>query len=213
MHSLQETNKISGTMAVNFFREIRFQQTVLRLYGAIHAKNSATYGPALQTLTAFSPDRFMIETSEDNLLLSKFVWQSRENRDSFLTEECEHTESLAIAAGDAIGLSFSRIHSIDIDPWKVRMRLCKSALTHPFESLRLISRYHGRGLDVMSLEEVSSWRRDFLRTSPHAFEILFTDREKHMRNEILRLSQPGEKVAVIVGLSHVDALYELLIDS
>jgi len=132
--------------------------------------------------------------------------------EQFCRDESYVNETLAIAARYDLDLG-SRIPivPIDVDPGQTRRRLAKSALFHPIETLLLISRYHGESDSVSSLEEVGQWRAQFRKTCPQAYEILFTAREQHMCSEIL--SRHSERSLVLVGLSHVDALYDMLVSS
>ena len=204
---------------MNNFREVLCRASTLRIWGVTHrlSPDAAECSvPIFESLLDFRPSKIFVETSSKSLELSRFVWNSRANGDSparFCEEECEHTETPAVAAAHCLTLPTGSVIPIDIDPSVTRRKLAKSALLHAYESLLLISRFHGEGLEVKSLEEVSRWRSDFRTMCPHAFDILFTDREAHMRCEILRQLHPGvERAAVVVGLSHVDALYDLLLD-
>ncbi len=163
----------------------------------------------------FRPDTFFVETNKKSLELSEFVWRTRDKScslEQFCRDESYVNETLAIAARYDLDLG-SRIPivPIDVDPGQTRRRLAKSALFHPIESLLLISRYHGKSDTVSSLEEVGRWRAQFRKTCPQAYEILFTAREQHMCSEIL--SRHSERSLVLVGLSHVDALYDMLVSS
>ena len=204
---------------MNNFREVLCRASTLRIWGVTHRLSpDAAESSVLvfRSLSDFRPTKIFVETSSKSLELSRFVWNARTDGDSparFCEEECEHTETPAVAAAHFLTLPTGSVVPIDIDPSVTRRKLAKSALFHPYEALLLISRFHGKGQEVGSLEEVPRWRTDFRTMCPHAFDILFTDREAHMRSEILRQLHPGmERAAVLVGLSHVDALYDLLLD-
>ena len=197
------------------FRDITLGASTIRLMGLIHASSGVQHLQSnLRTILDFKPDVFFVETSKKSLELSEFVWNTRDKSctvDKFCREESYVNDTLAIAARHELG-STAPIIPVDIDPSVTRRRLAKSALFHPIESLILISRYHGKSNAVSSLEEVGRWRSQFRTSCPHAFDILFTSREQHMCNGIRsRISHHPERAMVLVGLSHVDALYDSLV--
>jgi hypothetical protein len=150
--------------------------------------------------------------------LTQFVWDNKDasvTAERFCEEESELVESAAVAANGSAGGGASSVVPIDVEPMRTRGRLARSALLHPWESLVLISRYSGGQPDIGSLEEAGQWRRDFAATCPHAFGILFTERESYMHQQISdHISSSGpKKLAVLIGVSHVDALFDLLVSS
>jgi hypothetical protein len=199
-----------------FFKDVILKAVPVRLYGVVHSPLMSSQLNATEVYKSLiyqAPSSFLVETSEGSLELSQFVWDSRyvaSNAENFCREECKHTESAAIAACTSLGLPFSAINAIDVDPGKTRRALARSALFHPWESLKLISRYHGDAPEMRSLEEVAVWRSEFAACCPHAFEILFTEREEWMGRKILESVKSGSNIAVLVGLSHVDGLFDVL---
>ena len=190
---------------------------VLSLFGCNHSRVAKTKPAASQTLynslLDSSPSCFLVETTRKSLDLSIFVWESRDTsltHEKFCVEESEFVETPAIAAADKLGILFSSIVPIDVDSFKTRKNLAIKMLLHPIESLILISRYHNAPSDDVDINE---WRNRFRASCPTAFSILFTERERHMAEIIsahVKASQ-GD-VAVLVGLSHLEALHNSLID-
>lgn len=169
----------------------------------------------LQALVDFKPCVFCVETSSKSLELSDFVWRTRDTTRplaEFCEEESHLTETLALAGKHILGSHVAPIIPIDIEPAVTRRRLAMSAIFHPIESLLLISRYHGKSESLSSIEEVGAWRSRFKKACPHAFEILFTDRERYMCERIEEISNEYDRTVVLMGLSHVDAVYHQLID-
>jgi hypothetical protein len=199
-----------------FFKDVIIKAVPVRLYGVVHSplmssQQSAT--EVFRSLILQAPSSFLVETSAKSLHLSRFVWDSRNvasNAENFCNEESMHTESAAVAACATLGLPFSSIRAIDVDPGKTRRLLARSAFFHPWESLKLISRYHGDAPEMRSLEEVAVWRSEFAACCPHAFKILFTEREEWMGKKILESVKSDSNIAVLVGLSHVDGLFDVL---
>lgn len=202
---------------MNFCRDLILRSTSLRLYGVVHQKSLNGPGSALATLhdlKKFNPDLFLVETGRKSLDLTQFVWDTRDSSvtpESFCQDESDLVETAAVAANGSMGSA--RVIPIDVEPIRTRGRLARSALVHPWESLVLISRYNRGSASISSLEEAGAWREDFASACPHAFRILFTDRESHMRDRILEeiFSCQPRNAAVLVGVSHVDALYDLLV--
>ena len=198
------------------FREVVKGSRNIRLVGLIHDK--ALLSPnvttrVLRELVQWKPDVFLVETGQKSLELSKFVWEHRDpscSPEQYCHEESYVNEAYAIAAQHQMNSSAVPIFPIDVEPYKTRLKLAKSALVHPLDALRLISRYNGKNAGVTSLEEMSDWRRRFKRSCPYSFGILFTQREDHMLEEINRLSSRFSRTAVLLGLSHVDAIYDRL---
>jgi hypothetical protein len=197
-----------------FFRHVSFGRKNIHLVGLFHSKKSLEYlRDNLSAVISLKPSKFLVETSAKSLELSEFVWRSRSDSytvDRFCEEEYYLNETLAIASRFKMGKEHIRILPIDVDPALTRRRLAKSALLHPIESLFLISRYHGKDTDISCPSEVFDWRRQFQKTCPAAFQILFSDRESYMADRILETE--AERAVVLVGVSHVDALYNLIVD-
>ena len=197
------------------FRELVLKsrgESIVRIYGLVHSSTrmSSIGSPfsTYQSLVEFKPQQLLVETSPKSLELSKFVWNTRNierTPERFCIEEASHNESPAVATGN------TEIFPIDIVSSKTRRSLAKSLVFHPWESLILISRFHGKSSpEVSSLEEVDAWRRDFQTLCPTAFKILFSTREEHMVREILNHSNNTAKMAILVGISHVNAIYDSL---
>ena len=200
-----------------FYRDAILKAASVRIYGMLHSSGEKGLNNCLSTyrsLVLQQPAEFLVESSEKSIELSRFVWDSQPySAESFCREEYPQTETAAIAACSELSLPISRIRPIDIDSFKTRAALARNALFHPWESLVLISRYHGVAPELKSLEEAARWRAEFKMTCPHAFEILFTEREAWMADQIKRAVMGGSShIAVLVGLSHVDAVYDLLVN-
>lgn len=198
-----------------FFREFVFCSRNIGVFGLKHGSTSDHAIKCLERISLTRPSRFLVECGHKSLSLSRFVWETRRSDTSpemFCVQESEHNETFAIAAAHKLGLPLDNIKPIDINPLKTRFSLVKSAVLHPWESLILISRFHGKVNYQMSLEEIGLWRSEFKRSCPYAYKILFTDRENHMVNQIIENSRSNESVTVIVGISHLDAIYERLLD-
>ena len=197
------------------FRDISFGLRQIRLLGLHHSDKGVAHIPEnLKSIAMLRPEAFLVETSAKSLELSEFVWKTRnpsQPLEEFCAQESYVNETLAFAGKQIISQTAAPIIPIDIDPGITRRRLAKSALFHPVESLLLISRYHGKNGSISSIDEVGPWRAKFKKTCPHAFEILFTDREKYMCSQIDDFSRKYKKILVLMGLSHVDAIYNLLV--
>jgi len=150
------------------------------------------------------------------------VWNTKdENKTAieYCNEEAEHVETFALAACASLDMDFeTSIIPIDYQTGKTRRRLAYSLLLHPIESLVLISRFHGRSSPTTenALSDISEWRTEFSKKCPTAYRILFTEREAHMASEIMRISSTvpqNSRIAIIVGVSHVEAIYEKLVDA
>jgi hypothetical protein len=198
------------------FREVNKGSRIIRLVGLIHERSSLSASAAssiLYELVHWKPDVFLVETGKKSLELSKFVWEHKGPTCSpvqYCHEESCNNEAYAIAACHQMGTSHVPIFPVDVEPFKTRLKLAKSALMHPLDALRLISRYNGKNSEITSLEEIDEWRRQFKRACPYSFDILFTQREHHMLEEINRYSSRFSRTAVLMGLSHVDAIYDRL---
>jgi pheromone shutdown protein TraB len=137
--------------------------------------------------------------------------------EDFCNQEGEHVESPAIAACYNLKLDPRvAINPIDYPSARTRRRLAFSLILHPIESIILISRFHGQPMssEMDSLDNIVSWRHQFELSCPTAYKILFTEREDHMVTEISEIAsieRPESRIAVIVGVSHVDAVYEKLV--
>jgi hypothetical protein len=205
-----------GENAKMNFRELVIGKRVIRLVGLVHRKTPESAISPMRNfseLVEFQPQAILVETGKASLELSEFIWKDSKGMtpERFCSEHSDVNESLAIAVREEFKMDTNSVLPIDVDPLRTRLGLAKSSLLHPIESLILISRFHGKGGEVRSLEETQAWRDRFKRSCPHAFEILFTAREEHMSEEIRRLSAHVDRCAVLVGLSHVEALYDRLV--
>ena len=167
-----------------------------------------------------NPEAVLVEATRQSIELSAFVWRTRTRSltpEMFCESEAEQLETPAIAAAENLKLDMeTSIIPIDVASFQTRKRLALRMLLHPIEAVTVISRFHGGNVDVCSLDEVREWRGGFMKACPTAYGILFTDRESHMRDEILRYLSRDSKngpVAVLVGVSHLEAMYDLLLDS
>ena len=201
-------------------REVLYRplRVTLRIYGGIHERRTAKtpYPTGLNKTPVFNPNKFLVETSSRSLELSNFVWESHQSPLEFLDSEAQFMETTAIFEASSLGLCPKEtVFPIDIDSASTRRRLAKSLFPHPWESLLLISRYYGRSSPPSNdAESIIRWRDEFRKSCPTAFRILFTEREQHMTSEIFRHiteSPPDTRIAVFVGLSHMDAIYDQLV--
>ena len=198
----------------------------LHIYGHQHSAQSgqslATVPPnwsLREEINRNGPDFYLVETTPASLQLSQYVWENRDagtSAEEYLRTESSFVETPAILSAAHLGLNPQKcIFPIDVDSAVTRRRLAFSLLPHPWESLILISRYYGKSHPTSSdSDSIARWRCEFEASCPTAFKILFSDREDHMRSEILRhisTSPPGTRIAAIVGMSHVDAIYEKLL--
>jgi hypothetical protein len=204
----------------------RKHRVSLNIYGHQHSHKltmSDEVNPSsLSFYTGMTSSRshlYLVETTPASLELSQFVWENRDGGISpqqYLEIEHSFVETPAFLSASAMGMDTKKcIFPIDIDSGITRRRLASSLLPHPWESLILISRYYGRSHPSSpDPESISHWRREFEASCPTAFKILFSDREDHMTNEIFRhmcASPPGTRIAALVGISHMDAIYEKLV--
>jgi hypothetical protein len=131
------------------FREVNKGSRIIRLVGLIHERSSLSASAAssiLYELVHWKPDVFLVETGKKSLELSKFVWEHKGPTCSpvqYCHEESCNNEAYAIAACHQMGTSHVPIFPVDVEPFKTRLKLAKSALMHPLDALRLISRYNG----------------------------------------------------------------------
>ena len=167
----------------------------------------------------FDPNLVLVETCAKSLKLSQFVYETRDPKsilESFVKSGSPYVETEAFSYAFERGLDpATLIFPIDVESFVTRRRLAYSLLPHPFESLILISRYYGRSYpSTTDSDSIANWRRGFQSDCPTAFRILFSEREEHMSSEIFRhlsTSPPGSRIAVLVGLSHMDAIYDNLV--
>lgn len=210
-----------------FFRDVvlRNRQNIsIRVFGVVHSsssRNLATYSPLnmLQDLVAYEPASFLVETTPKSLDISKFVFSEYISEhpttpEQFCVQESDFIEAPALVASHQLP-SKPHVVPIDVNSLSTRLRLVRRLLLHPLESMILVSRYHGQCLsEVKSLEEVDEWRRHFQSLCPTAFSILFSDREEYMCNQILHhasISEANTRIAVLVGISHANAIYDRLV--
>lgn len=195
---------------------------VLSLFGCMHNRDAnRTLWDSInlfQSLLNSQPSAFLVECNPKSLDLSRFVWKSRSEsltHELFCEQESGFVETSAIAAADKLGLDVdTTIFPIDSDSFQTRKRLALKLLFHPIESLTMISKYHGSVSVDGNLDAIRDWRKDFESSCPTSYGILFTDREAYMREQILSiLPKLTGNIAVVVGASHLEALYELLLDS
>jgi hypothetical protein len=103
----------------------------------------------------YKPKKILIESNPKSIELSRFVWNTKDASMTlirFLQEEAEQTETPAVAACDTLELDqIQSLLPIDLEASKTRMRLAKSLILHPIESLLLISRFHGRSIPTKAL--------------------------------------------------------------
>lgn len=209
------------------FRELFIYEKRLRIYGTIHspfdraARNCLALYESLMIEEKNPPDLFLVETNRKSLELSQFVFANHDNETKFCLEESMFNETAAIAACSKLGIMHqNRIIPIDVESEKTRRKLARFALFHPWEALVLISQYHGNApKTIESIEYANEWRSEIKSRCPNAFNILFTDREKYMSGKILHtISSSSDyysfsrNIAVITGLSHVEAIVSELID-
>ena len=203
------------------FRELVYRplRITFRIYGRIHHRKEdipTIYSSGHSLLVdSFNPSKFLVETSVRSLELSNFVWQTHKSPQEFLSAESQFMETTAILQASELGLCPSKtVFPIDIDSALTRRRLALSLIPHPWESLLLINRYYGKSCPQSTgAESIALWRKEFEQACPTAFRILFTDREEHMASEIFRHvteSPLDTRIAVHVGLSHMDAIYDKL---
>jgi pheromone shutdown protein TraB len=169
-------------------------------------------------MNQFHPSLILVETSAKSLELSQYVYETREKSslESFVASGSPYVETEAFCHAFETGLNPNKlIFPIDVESFVTRRRLAYSLLPHPFESLILISRYYGRSYpSTTDSDSIVNWRRGFQSDCPTAFRILFSEREQHMSSEIFRhlsTSPPGSRIAALVGLSHMDAIYDKLV--
>lgn len=208
-------------MAVKIDLVLKPSKRLVSLLGCIHTSrnNSGSSGSLelYKTLLDIRPGIFLVEAPKKSVDLSKFVWDTRDpvlTPEMFCEEEGEFVETAAFAAAHSLGVD-GCIFPIDLDSFKIRRMLAFRMLLHPIESLRILSKYHGEVTPGMSLDDIRIWRSRFQTLCPTAYSILFTHREIYMRDQILsHINSPNkEPIAVMLGMSHLEAVYELLLDS
>jgi len=210
-------------------RELTFRslRITIRVYGQIHANLRVGYpsvppdekSDSPRNVHFFSPEKFLVETSPRSLDVSNFIWESRNSEiapEEVFASEYACVDTPAIVGAIRLGLNpRTTVFPIDVDSAVTRRRLAMSLLLHPWESLVLISRYYGKSYpSATDSESISLWRREFQAACPTAFRILFTERELYMVSEIQRhvtASPPNTRIAVYVGLSHIDAICDQLV--
>lgn len=193
---------------------------LVRVFGVVHSPVPKC-PLILPELINFQPSSFLVETTMKSLDISRFVFseylsQGSASMEQFCIDESEFMEAPALAASYALS-DRAPITPIDINSLSTRLRLARRLLLHPVESLMLVTRYHGKSLsEVTCLEDVELWRSQFRALCPTAFSTLFTDREEYMCGRILehaQTCQPLDRIAVLVGLSHANAIYDRLVDA